>query len=183
LVYNFKAGPNSGGLSPHRANWAFRRNRGPLQMDDFPARAGRLSSPIGGQTRKSTSSRSLRGPESESQASSTIGSDGWLLNIIALRSSFLAGLSTDRAAVEALRQQMNFLMPLSLGLAIQIHGSERHGKRVKDWRNSSRIVEPYWFWMAWSRSKIRLAPKKDGYVSPPYRPSCGNSLLSIGGFA
>ena len=37
---------------------------------------------------------------------------------------------------------MNFLMPLSLGLAIQIHGSEQRGRRAKDWRSSSRIVEP-----------------------------------------
>ena len=64
---------------------------------------------------------------------------------------------------------MNFLTPLSLGLEIQIHGSERRGRRAKDWRSSSRIVEPYWFWMAWSRSKIRLVHKKDGYVILPSR--------------
>ena len=57
---------------------------------------------------------------------------------------------------------MNFLMRLSLGLEIQSHGSERHGRRAKDWPSSSRIVEPYWFWMAWGRSKTRLVRKKDG---------------------
>ena len=68
-----------------------------------------------------------------------------------------------------LRPQMNFLMRLSLGLEIQIHGSERRGRRAKDWRSSSRIVEAYWFWTDWSRSKIRLVHKKDGYVSLPSR--------------
>ena len=41
------------------------------------------------------------------------------------------------------RPQMNFLTLLSLGLEIQIHGLERHGRRAKDWRNLSHIVEPY----------------------------------------
>ncbi len=57
--------------------------------------------------------QSLPGLVSGSPRSLTIGSDGWLLNIIVLRSSFLAGPSTDRAPVGALRPQMNFLMPLS----------------------------------------------------------------------
>ena len=39
-----------------------------------------------------------------------------------------------------------------------------------------------WFWMAWSRSKIRLVHKKDGYVSLPYRRFCASSLPSIRGF-
>src|ERR1700736_4589466 len=120
--------------------------------------------------------QSLPGPGSESPRSLTIGSDGWLLNIIALRSSFLAGPSTDRAAVGTLRLQMNFLMRLSTGLEIQIHGSERRGRRARDSRSSSPIVEPYWFWMAWNRSKIRLGHKKDAYVSLPYRRFCANSL-------
>ena len=127
--------------------------------------------------------QSLPGPVSGSRRSLTIGSDGWLLNIIVLRSSFLAGPSIDRAAVGTLRPRMNFLTRLSLGLEIQIHGSERHGRRAKDWRSSSRIVEPYWFWMAWSRSKIRLVHKKDGYVSLPSRRFCANLLPSIRGFA
>ena len=33
-------------------------------------------------------------------------------------------------------------------------------EKAKDWRSSSHIAEPYWFWMAWSRSKIRLVRKK-----------------------
>ena len=45
-----------------------------------------------------------------------------------------------------LRLPMNFLMRLSTGLEIQIHGSERRGRRVKDWRSSLRIVEPCLFW-------------------------------------
>src|SRR6202011_3421822 len=138
---------------------------------------------VHGQTRMSTSLQSLPGLGSESRRSSTIGSDGWLLNIIVLRSSFSAGPSTDRAAVGALRQQMNFLMPLSLGLEIQIHGSERRGRKAKDWRSSLRIVEPYWFWTAWSRFQIRPVHKKDGYASLPSRRFCASSLLSIRGFA
>src|SRR5260370_32623975 len=136
-----------------------------------------------GQTRMSTSLRSLHGPVSGSPRSLTIGSDGWLLNIIVPRSLFLVGPSTDRAAVGTLRLQMNFLMRLSLGLEIQIHGSERRGERAKDWRSSLRIVEPYWFWMAWSRSKTRLVHRKDAYVSRPSRRFCANSLPSIRGFA
>src|SRR5271157_3677011 len=127
--------------------------------------------------------QSLPGLVSGNLRSSTIGSDGWLLNIIVLPSSFLAGPFTGRAVAAALRPQMNFLTLHSLGLAIQIHGSERHGRRAKDWRSSSRIVEPYWFWMAWSRSKTRLGHKKDGYVSLPSRRFCANLLPSIGGFA
>ena len=95
-------------------------------------------------------------------ASLTIGSDGWRLNTIVLRSWYLAGPFTDRAAAGNLRPQMNFLTLLSLGLEIQIHGLERRGRRAKDWRSSSGIVEYYWFWTAWSRSKIRLVHKKDG---------------------
>ena len=136
----------------------------------FWSRGGyRFSGCVHGQTRMSTSLQSLPGPVSGSLRSSTIGSDEWLLNIIVLRSSFLAGLSTDRAPAGTLRPQMNFLTLLSLGLEIQIHGSERRGRRAKDWRNSSRIVERYWFWTAWSRSKIRLVHKKDDYAILPSR--------------
>src|ERR1700730_16850521 len=127
--------------------------------------------------------QSLPGLGSESQRSLTIGSDGWLLNSIVLRSLFSAGPFTDRAPVGTLRPQMNFLMRLSLGLEIQIHGSERHGRRAKDWRSSSRIAAPCLFWTAWSRSKIWLVHKKDGYASLPSRRFCGNSLPSIRAFA
>src|SRR6202045_4369240 len=127
--------------------------------------------------------RSLHGPVSGSPLSLTIGSDGWLLTIIALQSLFLVGPSTDRAPVGRLRQQMNFLTLLSLGLAIQIHGSERRGRRAKDWRSSSRIVEPCWFWMAWSHSKTRLVHKKDACVSLPSKRFCASSPLSIRDFA
>jgi len=36
---------------------------------------------------------------------------------------------------------MNLLMPLSLGLAIQIHGSERRGRKAKGWPGLLHIVE------------------------------------------
>src|SRR3984893_7082722 len=142
-----------------------------------------LSWMLHGQTTMPTSLQSLPGLGSESPRSLTIGSDGWLLTIIVLQSLFLVGPSTDRAPVGTLRQQMNFLMRLSLGLAIQIRGSERRGRKARDSRSSSRIVEPYCFWMAWSRSKIRLVHKKDAYVNLPSRRSCANSLPSIRGFA
>src|ERR1700730_1921838 len=127
--------------------------------------------------------QSLPGLGSESPRSLTIGSDGWLLNIIDLRSSFLVGPFTDRVAVGTLRLQMNFLMQLSPGLEIQIHGSERRGRRVKDWRNSLPIGEPCLSWMAWSRSKIRLGHKKDACVSHPSRRFCASLQPSIRGFA
>ena len=89
-----------------------------------------------GPTNRRMSLLSLPGLVSGSPRSSTIGSGGWLLNIIVLRSSFLAGPFIGRAQAEALRPQMNFLMLLSLGLEIQIHGSEQRGRRAKDWRSS-----------------------------------------------
>src|SRR5271157_4020644 len=138
---------------------------------------------VHGQTRMSTLLRLLPGLGSESPRSLTIGSDGWLLTIIVLQSLFLVGPSTDRAAVGRLRPQMNFLMRLSLGLEIPIPASERRGRRAKDWLSSSRIVEPYWFWMAWSHSKIRPAHKKEGYENLAYRRFCVSLLLSTRGFA
>src|ERR1700675_2638641 len=135
---------------------------------------------VHGQTRMSTSLQLLHGPVSGSPRSSTIGSDGWLLHIIVLRSLFSAGPSTDRAAVGTLRPQMNFLMRLSLGLEIQIHGSERCGRKARDLRGSSRIVEPCWFWMAWSRSNIRLVHKKEGCVSLPAHGNRGSLQKSEG---
>src|SRR5271165_6661257 len=142
-----------------------------------------LSWIVRGQTSRSMLSPLLPGAESENRRWSTIGSDEWLLNTIVLRNSYLAGLSTDRAAVGRLRQRMNFLMPLSLGLATEIRGSERRGRRAKDLPSSSRIAEPYWFWTVWSRSKIRLVHKKDGCVSLRSRRFYANSLHSIRGFA
>jgi hypothetical protein len=55
------------------------------------------------------SSVSLPGPVSESPPWLTIGSEGWPVNIIILRSSFSVGPSTDRGAVGTLPAQMNFL--------------------------------------------------------------------------
>src|SRR5262249_14118916 len=63
---------------------------------------------------------------------STIGSDEWLLKSIVLQSWFLAGPFTDRAPAGTLRPQTNSWTLPSLGLAIQIHGSERHGRKAKD---------------------------------------------------
>jgi serine/threonine protein kinase len=107
-----------------------------------------------------TSLQSLPGLGPESPHSSTIGFEGWQLNTIAPRSSSLAGPFTDRVPVGTLPQQMNFLMPLSLGLATPIRGSEPPGRRANGWQSSSRIVEPCWSWTAWSRFRIRLVHKK-----------------------
>src|SRR5262249_35746182 len=85
---------------------------------------------------------SLPGPGSGNPRSSTIGSNEWLLDTIVLRNSYLPGLFTDRAPVGALRLPMNSLTLLSLGLEIQIHGSERRGRRARDSPNSSPIAEP-----------------------------------------
>src|SRR5262249_54575229 len=136
-----------------------------------------------GQTRMSTSLQSLPGRGWESPRSLTIGSDGWLLKIIVLRSLFLAGLSTDRAPPGRLRQRMNSLTRLSTGLEIQIHGLERRGRRARDSRSLSRIHEPCLFWMAWSRCQIPLVRKRDGCVSLPSSRFYANLLPSIGGVA
>src|SRR5580692_7321805 len=127
--------------------------------------------------------RSLPGLGSVSPRSLTIGFDGWLLRITVLRSSFLVGPFTGKAPAEILHGTMNLFTRLSLGLVIQIHGSEGLGRKARSSRSSSRIVEPYWFWMAWSRSKIRLDHKKDAYVSLPSGRFCANLLPSIRGFA
>jgi hypothetical protein len=74
---------------------------------------------------------------------------------------------------------MNFLMRLSVGLEIQIHGLEQLGKRVKDWRSSLGIGEPCLSWTVWSRSRIRLVHKKGGYGTRPFRRYCESLLLSI----
>src|ERR1700732_875214 len=140
-----------------------------------------LSSIVHGQTRTSTSLQALPGLGSGSRRSSIIGSEGWLLNIIVLRNSFLAGPSTDRALVDVRRPQLNFFSRLSLGLVIRIHELERHGRRARDSRSSSRIVEPYWFWMAWSRSKTHPGRKRVDCVSLRFKHSCAGSLLSIPG--
>src|SRR5262249_15956636 len=104
-------------------------------------------------------------------------------NITVLRSSFLAGPSTVRVQVEALRPLTNFLTRPLLGLAIRIHGSERRGRRARDWRSSSRIVEPYWLWTAFSPFHIRLVDKKDGCVILRSRRFCVSLLLSTRGSA
>src|SRR6516225_1508810 len=91
-----------------------------------------LSWIVPGQRMKSTSLPSLHGLVSESPHSSTIGFDGWLLNTIVLRNWFLAGPSIDRVRVGAPRPPMNSLMPLLLGLVIQIQESELRGRRAKD---------------------------------------------------
>src|SRR5260370_12663901 len=86
---------------------------------------------VHGQTRLSTSLQLLPGLGSESPRSLTIGSVKWLLNSIALRNSFLVGLSTGRGQVEVLRPQMNFLTLHSVGLQIRIHRPDRRARRPK----------------------------------------------------
>jgi len=104
-----------------------------------------LSLMMHGQTSISMSLQSLPGVVSGNPRWSTIGSDGWLLSVIVLRSSFSVGLSTDRAAVGRLLPQMSFLMRLSLGLEIRIHGSVPPGRvRHRDeGRFSSAILPRY----------------------------------------
>jgi serine/threonine protein kinase len=57
------------------------------------------------------------------------------------------------------------------------------------WEKGERLAKlisarrTYWFWTAWSRSKIRRAHKRDGCVSLPSRRSCANSPRSTRGFA
>src|SRR5215471_6953947 len=139
-----------------------------------------LFSIVHGQTRMSTSLQLLPGLGLESPRSLTTGFDGWLLIIIVQQSLFLGGPSTDRVATGTLRPQTNFLMRLLTGLEIAIHESERHGRKARDWRSSSRIVEPYSFWTAWSPSKMRLVHEKDGYGSLLSKRYCVNSLPSTG---
>src|SRR5260221_14285690 len=91
----------------------------------------------------------LPGLVSGSRRSLTIGCEERLLTIIVLRSLFLLGHSTDRAPVEPLRLQMNFLTLLSIVWVTRIHGLARRGKRAENSLSSSRSVEPYWFCMAW----------------------------------
>ncbi len=90
-------------------------------------------------------------------------------NIIVLLSSSMAGPSTGRALAEALPPQMNFLTLLSLGLEIPIPDWDGVGERRKVGETDRRIVEPCWFWTAWSRSKTRLVRKKDGSAILPSR--------------
>ena len=56
----------------------------------------------------------------------------WLSIIIARRNSFSVGLSTGKVRAEVLHPRMNLSTRLSFGLAIQIHGWEQHGRKVKD---------------------------------------------------
>jgi hypothetical protein len=74
-----------------------------------------------------------------------------------------------------------FLLDLCRGeVSNQVRGGVRDlgpGRRAKDWLSSSHSVEPYWFWTAWSRCKIRLVHKRDGYVSLPCRRFCASLLL------
>jgi serine/threonine protein kinase len=93
----------------------------------------------------------------------------WLPNTTTLLSSFMVGRSIGRAPAWGPRPPMNLWTRRSTGLEIQILGLERHGRRVKDWPNWSHIVGRYWFWMAWSRCKIRLAHRKGGSVNLPSR--------------
>ena len=56
------------------------------------------------------------------------------------------------------------------------------------WEKGERLAKlishrrTFWFWMAWSRSKIPLVHKKDGSVILPSRRSCASLLPSIRGF-
>jgi len=99
--------------------------------------------------------------------------------LLALEKEGTVIMSPYKGAMVKPLSVLNFLMRLLLGLETQIRGSEPPGRRAKDWQSSSRIVEPCSFWMVWSRSKIRLVHKKDGYVSLPSRPFSASSQPSI----
>jgi hypothetical protein len=66
-----------------------------------------------------------------SRPSSTIGLERWLPTSIVLPSWFLAGRSTGKALVGALRPRMSSLMPFSPGSETRIHGLESRGRRAK----------------------------------------------------
>jgi hypothetical protein len=148
-----------------------------------------------GQTRMSTSFRSLPGPEWESRRSSTIGSEGWLLTIIVLRSSFLAGLFTDRAPVETLRPPMNFLMLLLAGLVIRIQGcreevSNRLAQDVRQGAHAQKVMAAYqsWFGEGPELSVLRLLGLFDRpadekalgvLLKPPAIPGLTESLTDL----
>jgi hypothetical protein len=74
------------------------------------------------------------------------------------------------------RRPTNFLTLLSLGLATQIHGLAQRGRRANDWQSVSPIVEPYWFWMGWSRSKIRQVRKRGEYTILHSRRFCATAF-------
>ena len=56
------------------------------------------------------------------------------------------------------------------------------GERRKISEADLALVEPYWFWMGWSRSKIRPVHTKDGSAILPSRRFYASLLPSIGGF-
>ena len=128
--------------------------------------------------------RLLPGPVSGSRRSSTIGSDGWLLNIIVLR-ELVFGWSFYRQGTSGGTSSADEFLDAALHLVWRSRSTDRNGmgegRKIGEAR--SRIGEPYWFWMAWSRSKIRLVHKKDGYAILPFRRFCASLLLSIRGFA
>jgi hypothetical protein len=77
---------------------------------------------------------------------------------------------------------MNLLTLPSTDLEIQIHGSERSGRKAKDWQSSFHVVGLYWFSTVWSRFRIRLVHKKDEYAILLFRRSFASLLLLIGAF-
>ena len=99
-----------------------------------------------------------------------------------MRNWFLLGHS-GRAVAGEFHPQMRFLTLLWVGLEIRIQALERSGRRAQDWRDSSRIVEPYWFWMLWRLSNLRMVHKRGAYISLPSEGACATSQSSIGGFA
>ena len=80
---------------------------------------------------------------SGSPRSSTIGSDGWLTEhyrsaeLVFGWSFYRQGTSGGTSSAD------EFLDAALTWFGIQIHGSERRGRRARDLRSSSRIVEPY----------------------------------------
>jgi hypothetical protein len=53
------------------------------------------------------------------------------------------------------------------------------GTRMLLRSSTSHIAEPYWFWTAWSRYKIRLGRKKDTCVTLPSKRFCAGLPPSL----
>ena len=78
----------------------------------------------------------------------------------------------------------NEFLDAALTLVWRSRSTDRNGvgegRKIGETHRTSS--NPYWFWMAWSRSKIRLVRKKDGSAILPSRRFCASLLPSIPGF-
>jgi hypothetical protein len=133
----------------------------------------------------------------------------WSAELYRLRGVFLAALGAEETQIEASFSEAVRIAKEQKSISLakraeasyaeyrgQKHGNLGHGLPPEQisvaglpvtgsdlFARESRIVERYWFWTAWSRCRIRLVHKKDGYVSLPSRRFCWRSLPSIEGYA